>query len=426
MRSILRKPIFLILALSVFFFSAELLSYAASAQFIYDSLNRLTQIRYSDGTAITYSYDQAGNRIAENIQVILPITKASPAGGLYNTPQSVTLTCSDSGGPGCGKIYYTIDGSTPTTSSAIYSTPLLISSNTTLKFFATDVSNLPVKEKVETQTYTIDSQPPTTTASPAGGTYSTSQSVTLSCTDVGSGCDKIYYTTDGSTPTTSSPVYSSPISISVTTALKFFARDLAGNIEAVKSQTYTISTGGGTTFNPSSSGVNYAINDSGFFVSPNGFSTANAQSLISGSNFHIQAASPAGDVGIVLYFNGGLTLGSLQSVAINTVGSTPLNLNLWLDTGGDGMFFAFNGTQLTSLNGDSYAGGGPQTAIYNFASSFYMLGGNGAGGTYTLAQLQGGMVPGIGANTLTALWIGANAPITADISSITVNTGSGP
>jgi 3D (Asp-Asp-Asp) domain-containing protein len=80
-------------------------------------------------------------------------------------------------------------------------------------------------------------------ASPAGGSYNTSQSVTLTCTDAGPGCDKIYYTTDGTTPTTSSPIYSTPINISVTTTLKFFGRDLAGNSEAVKSETYTITTG---------------------------------------------------------------------------------------------------------------------------------------------------------------------------------------
>ena len=107
-----------------------------------------------------------------------------------------------------------------------------------------------------------DTTPPTTTASPPGGTYNTAQSVTLTCNDgTGSGCDKIYYTTDGLTPTTSSPVYSSPINISVTTTLKFFARDLAGNSEIVKTETYTISTNMVTvelkdsTGNPLSGGV---------------------------------------------------------------------------------------------------------------------------------------------------------------------------
>jgi YD repeat-containing protein len=260
-----------------------------------------------------------------------PTTAASPAGGIYSTAQSVTLSCSDSTGSGCDKVYYTTDGSTPTTSSPVYSSPINILGTTTLKFFAKDLAGN--SESVKTQAYTIDTTPPTgtvtinagatytnttgvtlaltcndangcsqmkfsnnnvtystpeayaptkawtltsgdgkkgahakfkdtpgnwsvvyydtiildttapvTTASPAGGTYNISQSVTLTCTDgIGSGCGKIYYTKDGSTPTTSSPVYSSPINISVTTTLKFFARDLAGNNEVVKIQVYTIS-----------------------------------------------------------------------------------------------------------------------------------------------------------------------------------------
>jgi YD repeat-containing protein len=87
---------------------------------------------------------------------------------------------------------------------------------------------------IEKRTQT-DTTAPTTTPSPVAGTYNTAQSVTLTCNDgTGSGCDKIYYTTNGSTPTTSSPVYSSPINISVTTTLKFFAKDRAGNSETVK------------------------------------------------------------------------------------------------------------------------------------------------------------------------------------------------
>jgi len=50
---------------------------------------------------------------------------------------------------------------------------------------------------------------------------------------------KIYYTTNGTDPTESSSVYSAPIPIAVATTLKFFARDLAGNSEGVKTEIYT-------------------------------------------------------------------------------------------------------------------------------------------------------------------------------------------
>ncbi len=90
-------------------------------------------------------------------------------------------------------------------------------------------------------TVLLDSTLPVTTASPAGGTFTTAQSVTLSCSDgAGSGCATIYYTTNGTTPTTASSVYSSPINISATTTLKFFAKDSAGNSEPVSTRTYTI------------------------------------------------------------------------------------------------------------------------------------------------------------------------------------------
>jgi hypothetical protein len=50
----------------------------------------------------------------------------------------------------------------------------------------------------------------------------------------------IYYTTNGSTPTEASPTYSTPISISATSALKFFGKDAAGNSSAVQTVSFTI------------------------------------------------------------------------------------------------------------------------------------------------------------------------------------------
>jgi YD repeat-containing protein len=85
-----------------------------------------------------------------------------------------------------------------------------------------------------------DTLPPVTTATPPGGNYETAQSVTLTCNDDISGCNEIYYTTNGNDPTESSSIYSSPINISVTTTLKFFAKDLADNSETIKTEMYYI------------------------------------------------------------------------------------------------------------------------------------------------------------------------------------------
>lgn len=84
---------------------------------------------------------------------------------------------------------------------------------------------------MKTAVYTL----PVVSASPAGGTVSTTQSVTLTSTKAGT----IYYTTDGSTPTTSSTIYSSAIAVASTTTVKAMTVDQAGNSSSVISQTYT-------------------------------------------------------------------------------------------------------------------------------------------------------------------------------------------
>ena len=110
------------------------------------------------------------------------------------------------------------------------------------------LGNAPGSQKGDGKT-TTDGTAPSTTASPAAGTYTSAQSVTLTCTDNagGSGCAATHYTTDGSTPTTASSTYSAPIAISASTTLKFFSRDVAGNAEAVRTAAYVINGGTGTT-----------------------------------------------------------------------------------------------------------------------------------------------------------------------------------
>ena len=84
---------------------------------------------------------------------------------------------------------------------------------------------------------TLDTVPPVTTPSIAGGTYPTNQAVTFTTSEPAT----VHYTMDGTDPLLSSPTYTAPLLVtSGTTTLKFFAVDLAGNAEAFQTQVYII------------------------------------------------------------------------------------------------------------------------------------------------------------------------------------------
>ena len=154
-----------------------------------------------------------------------------------------------------------------------------------------------------------------------------------------------------------------------------------------------------------------------------------AGSFNGGPVFAMYANGPTyADAGIVLNFNGGLILGQLQGVTVNTMQGAP-DMNLWLDTNNDGQFFSFSGDQYLGTGGDSYCSitGGTVTA----SSECYMLGGDGAGSSYTLAQLIAGDDAGVNANTPAALWIGITSPAgdgqnQAYVSSVDVETSATP
>ncbi len=163
----------------------------------------------------------------------------TPSPGVYYTPQSVTLSDAMSG----AIINYTLDGSTPTLSSPQYTAPIAVSANTTIKAIATVPGYL--TSTVGSGSYTFQTAPPT--FSPSAGSYTTPQSVTPN--DITSGT-AIYYTINGSTPTTSSTPYTGPISVPTNTTIKAIGSGPLG-LSTVATGSYTFPPASTPTSTPS-------------------------------------------------------------------------------------------------------------------------------------------------------------------------------
>ena len=165
----------------------------------------------------------------------------SPGTGTYTSAQSVTIWSNTSG----ASLRYTTNGSTPTSSSTLYTAPISIGTYTVLKAIATKANW--DDSSVGSATYTMNFgavAAPTMTPGPGGFTSSTD--VTLATATSGA---SITYTTDGSTPTWASSVYSAPLTIGTTTTLKAKAFRVDYADSSVTTGTYTI-TVAAPTFDP--------------------------------------------------------------------------------------------------------------------------------------------------------------------------------
>jgi alpha-tubulin suppressor-like RCC1 family protein len=147
---------------------------------------------------------------------VAPIT-ITPGGGAYSTVQTPTLSTSS---PGVD-IHYTTNGVEPTEADPSVSSGSTVSIGTsaTLKAKGFRTGWTPSATSIATYVLSLGTVA-TPTLSPAGGSYSTPQTVTITTATTGA---TIRVTTDGSDPTFASPIYTAPLTVSVSQTIKAIA-----------------------------------------------------------------------------------------------------------------------------------------------------------------------------------------------------------
>lgn len=135
----------------------------------------------------------------------------SPPPGEYSYPIDVSISCATSG----ARIRYTTGGYEPTIASESYSSPIPIAATTTFK--AKGYKAGMSESATVTAVYLIDYKVPDPVMDPPGGSFTEAVDVSISCPWSPA---EIRYTLDGSEPTQSSPLYSSPLRIETDTTVR--------------------------------------------------------------------------------------------------------------------------------------------------------------------------------------------------------------
>jgi hypothetical protein len=141
----------------------------------------------TDTLLVTYTPDMASSSIYEDARNAAVVTMTglsapvfSPAAGTYTSTQTVTISDSTPN----ATIYYTTNGTTPTTSSAAYSGPITVWSTETLEAIATAtgysqsaVASAPYTINLPASSFTVSGTPVTVSA--PGATTGNTSTITL-------------------------------------------------------------------------------------------------------------------------------------------------------------------------------------------------------------------------------------------------------
>ena len=191
---------------------------------VYVAVNGNSVLPVSKGNNVYEIPSQAGSEIEIDLTraAVAPAVKVAtpvfnPNGGEVQDDATVTITCATDG----AAIYYTTDGTIPTTSSTKYTGAIAVNSAMTINAIAAKEGNY-IDSEVATASFTIKAREVVATPvfSIASGEFYEPVSVEISCATSGA---TVYYTTNGSAPTTASTKYTGAITVSSTTTIKAIA-----------------------------------------------------------------------------------------------------------------------------------------------------------------------------------------------------------
>lgn len=185
----------------------------------------------ADSGIVLASYVEPAQQPVKAFAAPPSVPVADPPAQTFTVSITVALAAENG-----AKIHYTTDGTTvPTGASPQYASPLTFTATTTLKAVAIKGNQA---SEIGTFTYMQETPPEAVTATPDDGTvFVGSQIVTLSTATAGA---TIRYTTDGTDPTTSSPVYSGAFTISATTQVRAIAVSASGVASGVSTFSYVL------------------------------------------------------------------------------------------------------------------------------------------------------------------------------------------
>lgn len=182
-------------------------------------------------TKYSSTYEFSAGSTLVSLKLVAPTF--DPEAGAVESDRAITISDNHTG----ATIYYTTDGATPTTSSTPYDSnnKPTIDAAKTIKAIAVKTGY--TTSDVASAEYTILTPAATPTISVATGTYNYVLSVEISTTTDGA---TIYYTTNGTSPTTSSTAYTGAITVDETMTIKAIAYKSDMAISGVASATYTM------------------------------------------------------------------------------------------------------------------------------------------------------------------------------------------